>query len=306
MEYTKIKVVSKDDPKRFYRIIAVANDPGLYQLGVIIGKSIRCWFEHLFLFRDKGTLYWPDMYCEEYDDEPMSEYNLSDLSDKFTFEYDTGEGYDFDCTVMKRKYYDDEDDDSGIIAKVIEGAGQGIFENDHDTLWSILDGDADLESPLEDDDYNAPMNMEEFEKLGDFFKPLNLDEMIYMEDEINTMAEHMNGESSFMNNDDLPFYDDEDYDEDFDEDYDDIDPEEIRNTVHHMMECQIAYDIFYDDELNDVYTDLLKSHSMRDAFELISQTYIKSMYEGNSEGIKNSEELHDYCLKKIKSLMIRH
>ena len=30
------------------------------------------------------------------------------------------------------------------------------------------------------------------------------------------------------------------------------------------------------------------------------------MYEGNSEGIKDSEELHNFCLKKIKSLMVRH
>ena len=40
--------------------------------------------------------------------------------------------------------------------------------------------------------------------------------------------------------------------------------------------------------------------------EKISETYINSMYEGNSEGIKDSEELHNFCLKKIKSLMVRH
>ena len=89
MEYTKIKVASKDNPKLFYRVIAVAGDPSLYQLGVIIGKSIRCWFEHMFLFRNKAAAYWPDMYCEEYDDEPMSLNYLSDLGDKFVYEYDT-------------------------------------------------------------------------------------------------------------------------------------------------------------------------------------------------------------------------
>ena len=40
--------------------------------------------------------------------------------------------------------------------------------------------------------------------------------------------------------------------------------------------------------------------------EKISETYINSVYEGNSEGIKDSEELHNFCLKKIKSLMVRH
>ncbi|MGN1404948.1 MAG: hypothetical protein ACI4WM_01655 [Erysipelotrichaceae bacterium] len=299
MEYTKIKVASKDDPKRFYRIIAVANDPDLYQLGVIIGKSIRCWFEHMFFFRDGINTYCPDKYCEQDFDEPLSYYYLSDMEDKFVYEYDAGESYEFNITVMKRKYYDDEDDDSGIMAKVIEGAGQGIFENDHSTLWRILAGVADLESPLDKNDYDGPMNMEEFEKLGDFFKPLNLDEMVYMEEDINNKVFSIYG----FNEEDLPFYDEDD--EEYDE-YDDIDPEEIRDTVYHMMECQIAYDIFYDDELNDVYTNLLQSHNMQEAFEMISETYINSMYEGNSEGIKDSEELHNFCLKKIKSLMIRH
>ena len=299
MEYTKIKVASKDNPKLFYRVIAVAGDPSLYQLGVIIGKSIRCWFEHMFLFRNKAATYWPDMYCEEYDDEPMSLNYLSDLGDKFVYEYDTGEGYEFECTVLKKKYYDNEDEDSGIIAKVIEGTGQGIFENDHGTLWSILDNEADLENPLEEDDIHAPMNMEEFEKLGDFFKPLDFDEMVYMEEEIDVMVEQMYGGSEYFDED----YDDDD---DYEDDYDDIDPEEIKDTVYHMMECQIAYDIFYDDELNDVFTSLLQNHNMREAFEKISETYINSMYEGNSEGIKDSEELHNFCLKKIKSLMVRH
>ena len=227
----------------------------------------------------------------------MSLNYLSDLGDKFVYEYDTGEGYEFDCTVLKKKYYDNEDEDSGIIAKVIEGTGQGIFENDHGTLWSILDNEADLENPLEEDDIHAPMNMEEFEKLGDFFKPLDFDEMVYMEEEIDVMVEQMYGGSEYF---------DEDDDDDYEDDYDDIDPEEIRDTVYHMMECQIAYDIFYDDELNDVYTSLLQNHNMREAFEKISETYINSMYEGNSEGIKDSEELHNFCLKKIKSLMVRH
>lgn len=296
MEYTKIKVASKDDPRRFYRVIAVAGDPGLYQLGLIIGKSIRCWFEHMFLFRVNRTVFWPDEACEEYEDEPMSLYNLSDLGNKFVFEYDTGEGYEFDCTVMKRKYYDNEDDDCGILAKVIEGSGQGIFENDHGTLWKVLNGTADLDRMLDDEDFEAPMNMEEFETLGDFYEPLDFDEMVYMENDIYSLSEQIFGE----------FEDFDEDEEDYEDEYDDIAAEELENTVRHMMECQLAYDIFYDDELNDVFTYLIRSHSMREAFELIRDIYINAMVEADAQGVKDPDELYSFCLKKIKSLVIKH
>lgn len=94
MEYTKVKVLSKDDPKRFYRVLAIKGNPDLYELGAIIGFSVQAWFEHMYLFNKKGQPYIPDMWMEDFweDAIPMSKSHLSDLGNSFTFEYDTGEG----------------------------------------------------------------------------------------------------------------------------------------------------------------------------------------------------------------------
>lgn len=44
MEYTQIKISSQDDPKRFYRVLAVKGNPDLLTLGALIGCSINAWF----------------------------------------------------------------------------------------------------------------------------------------------------------------------------------------------------------------------------------------------------------------------
>lgn len=65
----------------------------------------------------------------------MSKTHLSDLGENFEYWYDTGEGWDFFCKVMKRKYkYNEIQDEELPLALVVEGKGQGIFENDHQTL----------------------------------------------------------------------------------------------------------------------------------------------------------------------------
>lgn len=180
MEYTQIKISSQDDPKRFYRVLAVKGNPDLLTLGALIGCSINAWFEHAYLFRIKGQreAYAFDSWEDDYF-LPMSKYHLSDLGDKFEYCYDTGENYDFDCKVMKRKvnsYYEDEEE--ADLAFVVKGAGQGIFENDHYTMWRYFDGLIDPNSNEENDEQRLPMNME-FETYGDFDKPLDLEDYEY-------------------------------------------------------------------------------------------------------------------------------
>ena len=90
----------------------------------------------------------------------MSKYHLSDLGDKFEYCYDTGENYDFDCKVMKRKVnVDYEDEEEADLAFVVKGAGQGIFENDHYTMWRYFDGLIDPNSNEENDEQRLPMNL---------------------------------------------------------------------------------------------------------------------------------------------------
>lgn len=198
MEYTKIKVTSQDDAKRFNRTIAITGDPDLYRLGVIIGLSVKAWFEHCWLFETQNPRItylfddWDDYGF--YSSKKLSESHLSDLGEKFTYEYDTGESYDFDCKILKSKFIIKEnqvEDNTYPEALVIKGKGQGIFENDHMTLWKLFDGKLDPESTGNEEEMDyLPMNMH-FEKFGDFDNPIDLDEFVYYKEEIDSLIEEM-------------------------------------------------------------------------------------------------------------------
>lgn len=193
MEYTQISVRSTEYPERFNRVIAVKGNPDLYSLGAIIGSSLNVWFEHCYLFTCKKPerRYAFDEWMEDPlgDYLPMSKYHLSDLGDTFRYEYDAGEGYEFNCKVYKRKVNRDPDEDGdALMAFVVKGVGQGIFENDHYTLGRYLTGEIDPESSEESEDpwQYLPMNMA-FDKYGDFDLPLDYAEYEYYDEEIEMM-----------------------------------------------------------------------------------------------------------------------
>ncbi len=193
MEFTQIKVSFNDNPKRLNRVIAINGDPDLYELGYIIGKSVNAWFEHCYLFETKKprkSYVFDSWATGDFEwDVPLSEYHLSDLPDTFTYEYDTGERYLFDCKKLKRKITGDYDED--IIAFVVKGIGQGIFENDRGTLSLYLMGRIDPNSSEEGERpwQFLPMNMS-FDTYGDFDKPLDLDDYIYYFPEVCSTAKY--------------------------------------------------------------------------------------------------------------------
>lgn len=194
LEYTQIKVSSKDDPKRFNRMIAIKGDPNLMDLGAIIGLSVNAWFEHCYLFRipkQKKTFVfdsWLDDFIADDNEFSMTSSHFSDLGESFIYEYDTGEGYEFDCKVLKRKKECLPDDDEEYpVAFVVKGVGQGIFENDHRALWAYLAGLIDPESGNDEENWIfLPMNMD-FEKFGDFDKPLDLNDYVYYQEDIDSV-----------------------------------------------------------------------------------------------------------------------
>ncbi len=191
MEYTQIRMNDMDVPDRFNRLIAIKGDPNLYELGAILGLSVNADFSHCYMFMKSklGTQYIPDLWFDtpfpHFDDVPMSKVHLSDLKDHFIYEYDTGESFDFDCKVFKRKIeYFQNDSDEYPVAFVIKGKGQGIFENGHGILWEYFDGLIDPESGDDEENENyLPINMD-FEKFGDFDNPLDLSEYIYYQEDI--------------------------------------------------------------------------------------------------------------------------
>lgn len=291
MEYTKIKISLKEHPKRLYRILAIKGNPDLYQLGAIIGLSVEAWFEHLYLFHKKNVRYvvgsWMDGY---FDDRDMAEHHMLDLGDNFYYEYDTGEGYVFNCKVYKNKInYVDEEADSEEeypAAYVLEGVGQGIFENDHYTLDKYLYGDIDPESSeesYEDEDFQLlPQNLT-LEKYGDFDNPLDIEDMFYEQYRVDEIANHfkeMYGERS------------KEY---FDED------DKIDDGFESFIDS-VAGDIFKDENINAIFRELLKYYDLNVAFAMVLKTTAQTFSDESYEGDYYQKRIDD--LKKL--LDIKH
>lgn len=301
MNYKKLKVTDKYFPKRFYRVIAIREDISLIKLGHIIGESINCWFEHGFLFKSEVGTFVPTVWLE--DDSPfdyylpLNKYNLSTLGDSFTFEYDTGEGYEFDCKLMKTEYkYGDEYENP--LAFVIEGKGQGIFENDHGTLNRYLEGEIDPNSSEEDEkDYMfLPMNMS-FETYGDFDKPLELDMMVYYDDDLeHTEKEYINGEREYLG--------DELYDAILTDEYYDLENEDEDLTNNEIpLRSMIAFQIFENPEVLQIFEKLIKKHNVYESYEMIVDVFKTASKKTNSHyeyEIEVKKELKKLVKKESK------
>ncbi len=189
----------------------------------------------------------------------MSKYNLSDLGSSFVYEYDTGESYDFDCKVYKKKInYDVESEDEEFpVAFVVEGKGQGIFENDHRTLWMYLAGQIKPDATDDEENYNfLPMNMS-FTSFGDFDAPLDIEDMTYYKEEIEFTANHFRSEPSQEQDEDDDFFENE---------------EEVNSFMY-----KVAGDIFLNPDMNQLFRKLIENHDINDAYEMIVETIVKTI-----------------------------
>ena len=154
------------------------------------------------------------------------------------------------------------------LALVIEGKGQGIFENDHQTLWQYLAGEIDPESNKEDIDEgpNLPMNME-FKKYGDFENPLDLEDMIYYEDDISDLMMHQ--DPNYM------------------------------NEINHLIRTISAYEIFNNEKVNKEFKRLLKTHNLNNAYEMVVNS-VTDLFISEELDENNYDEVFTQCIKKLK------
>ena len=181
MKYRKIKISSKDAPKRFYRLLYVREDLNLFQLGVTILMAFDYRFMHNFLFTDKKNEYVDKMWIEEYPiespfDNGNSNYKdyenciLSDLiltaENKFKMCYDTGDNWEFEIKLYKAEK--EFDDDS--FGKLIEGAGGSIWEDNHYLFWKYLENGSEAISDEDKDFLLERLNI----RVDDFDKPINV------------------------------------------------------------------------------------------------------------------------------------
>ena len=111
MNYLKIRADFKYATKgRFYRIFLVKEDIGLGELGELMVDIFGGTMEHFFMYHTKEKAYIPSSWMEQWDsfgssrNEPFKDKTIKDLPEKFIFVYDTGDGWDFDCKIYRRKH----------------------------------------------------------------------------------------------------------------------------------------------------------------------------------------------------------
>lgn len=263
MKYKQIKLTfDYSDPKRFYRTLLAKEDVNLVDLGCAIVTAFGGEFEHLFLFNTNEKSYNPKAFMDDFifeNDVLMNNYTLSDLGNEFNFTYDTGDGWDFTAKVTDSNV---EVDDEDFI--LIDGAGQGIWEDNIHTLKAYLNGDIDPNSyePDEEQGYYPPWNFEN-KKYSDFDTSFDLEKEKerFMKNYPVDISTYIEQEKINFND---KFIDDEEEEPKclFDSDF-----------YHIIMELVKAF-IKEIPFVNEVYTKLLVNHKPKEAKELIAKEFL--------------------------------
>ena len=195
MKYIKLRADFEHAEKgRFYRVILVKEDMDLLEFGWRFVCAVHGEMEHMFQF-NIGKFYFLPADCMKdsmpgFEDRWMGCYKLEELGDKFDFTYDMGDGWDFHFKAYKKRV--ERDSKAPLI--VLEGAGQGIWEDNIGSLYALLDGEIDPNLNEEDEDEGIyfPWNVR-IEKFGDFDKPLDIErenEIDYMTREMKNYFKH--------------------------------------------------------------------------------------------------------------------
>ena len=184
--YLKIRADFKYATKgRFYRTFLVRDDINLRDLGEFMVYILGGALEHYYLFVTKDSKYedseWiEERYISHYNEYSYDDYDISVLPQNFEFDYDTGEGYDFNCKIYKAKVIKDIDefDDVPPTGFVLEGAGMGIWEDNIGTLYMYLEGkiDKDYNRQCQRKGIFKPWN-HKINKYSEFDNPIDIDEL---------------------------------------------------------------------------------------------------------------------------------
>jgi len=207
--YIKIKASFRYAKDRLYRTLLVRPHTNLFELGCILSMSLGAEFEHLFSFSTKTCSFFlapddADLFWADNGYAPMENHTLDDLGENFTFKYDSGDGWDFTCKVYKRQPIF-KDTRKAII---LEGKGQGIWEDNIRSLFAYLNGEIDPDSSEEDDELGVypPWNFE-IEKYSDFDKPLDIEALQKklddkLESTISFLQMNLSSDGDFCDDDD--------------------------------------------------------------------------------------------------------
>lgn len=278
MKYKRIKISLKEYPNRLTRTILVNEDTNLVILGCIFCDAFRSEFEHNFLFIKDKTHYSPDVFINEGTNDliqevPMKKYALKDLGDKFTFIYDTGENWEFDCKVSDK----DEVVNGNKLAYLLDGEGQGIWEDNRSSLEAYLNGEIEPESNEEDEEkgLSLPWNFEN-SSYGDFdnfdlIEQQDVFDAMLIED-INEYLDNCHEYGLELEVDNLDEY----YDEGlvFDPNEDTYNPR-LNRTIFEIVNNQIKENSV----VSKKYRELRNTYNTQRAKNMIAQVLIEEIYE---------------------------
>ena len=287
--YVKIKAEFADAPKRLYRTLLVREDESLVNLGCILLTAFSAEFEHCFLFSKGRTEYVPSVFMDNSipDCVIMDDCTLKDLGEKFSFEYDTGECWDFNCKVYKKT----EVRSDIRYAKILDGKGIGIWEDNAYTLRSYLAGEIDPEcdEPDELNGYYFPWNLH-IEKFGDFDDPLDIEEEQEYFDEFieDNIAEYVDAMC-----DDIDEYDDDEFE-------DELDEQDIMDFLSELTFSAVVAQIGVNDTVKKTYDRLAKKHSPDEAIDLIVEVLGEQLFNLLSLNSPFGTEIYFDKLKKLK------
>lgn len=173
MKYTKILIEYNEYPSLFNRTILVKGNPDLFKLASFFAYILGTRFCHCYYFETETVEFVMSPFMEQGGviwSKYLANYNLSDLPNKFTFVYDTGENYQFKSTILSEVDYDSK---NGFI--LLDANGQGIWEDNHNSLYALLSGEINPNSRGKGA-YTLPWNFNN-KTFKDFFNPININEM---------------------------------------------------------------------------------------------------------------------------------
>ena len=259
MLYRKLEVNFAENEERFNRTLMVRDDLNLEELGVVLGTALGAEFEHMFMFKDRDNAYVHDAWSGM-DAKMMSAAKLDDIDEDFLFIYDTGEDWTFRCHLG-----DKEKIDSDEYAILLDGNGQGIWEDNKSTLVRYLDGELDPNTSKENEEEGVyfPWNLV-IRKLSDFdtdydlqVEAENLNDIIAlnMEDYMRNKEEMMNP-FSFFGDDDLGWA----------SDFDDGESVSLQEAMISMVFQMIDQDEY----VRDAYESLNERFGQEDALYYLS------------------------------------
>ena len=168
MLYRKVKIELREAKDRLYRVFLVRNDISLLELGCVFLSSLYASYDEDFMIRTLSNDYTLEKNHNDYHRNfLLSDSIFADLDGNFEFTYDFEQMWVFDCTVetsiIEKK--------GNEFAYIIDGKGEGIFENSKNTFLAYINGDIDPNSREDylEEEYLFPYNLP-IETYGDFDK----------------------------------------------------------------------------------------------------------------------------------------